>query len=389
MGFPRDIRALAIARLVSEMGDELALIALLFRLKDSGPLAVSALLATFAATRIVLAPLTGNIVDTVATRRLIVTVSLAQFAVTTLLAFVEGPSLYLFVFALAVGGSIVGPTWQSFIAVVVPHERLSKTYAFIQTFRSVAIVGGAGLGGLLVNAFGSRAALLVNAATFLFVAAVGATLQTQRVPSAVGRGRAELMQGFRVLFTRPVLRWSLFLLASFNMSAGVIEVMGVFLVTDELGGNASDYGFVVGSLGVSMVVTGAILSRLQLPGKDTTLLMLSALTSATGMALYGLSPNVVTAVVAFLINGAGLTGLHVFGTPIVVRNTHEHERGRVFAATSSVTTGGILLATGIAGAVSTVFAAREVIVSAALLCLLCAVFGGSSIRRSDRDVLVD
>jgi len=165
--------------------------------------------------------------------------------------------------------------------------------------------------------------------------------------------------------------------------------MGVFLVTDELGGNASDYGFVVGSLGVSMVVTGAILSRLQLPGKDTTLLMLSALTSATGMALYGLSPNVVTAVVAFLINGAGLTGLHVFGTPIVVRNTHEHERGRVFAATSSVTTGGILLATGIAGAVSTVFAAREVIVSAALLCLLCAVFGGSSIRRSDRDVLVD
>ena len=373
------------ARLVSEMGDELALIALLFRLKDSGPVAVSGLLATFAATRIVLAPLTGTVVDRFATRRLIVTVSCAQFAVTTLLAFADGFALYLLVFALAVGGAIIGPTWQSFIAAVVPSDRLSKTYAFIQTFRSLAIVCGAGLGGLLVDSFGSRNALLINATTFLFVAIVGATLQTQRSPMSTGRGRAELVQGFRVLFERPVLRWSLFLLASFNMSAGVIEVMGVFLVTDDLGGSARDYGFVVGALGVSMVATGAVLSRAQPRGKDTTLLMVSALTSATGMAIYGFAPNVVVAISAFLVNGAGLTGLHVFGTPIVVRHTQEPERGRVFAATSSVTTGGILLATGIAGAVGTAFAARQVIVSAALLCILCAVFGGMSIRRSDRD----
>lgn len=365
------------------MGDELALIALLFRLKDSGPLAVSALLATFAATRILLAPVSGAIVDRFATRRLIVTVSCAQFCVTSLLAFSAGLSLYFLVFVLAIGGSIVGPTWQSYVASVVPSERLSNTYAFIQSFRSVAIVCGAGLGGFLVDAFGSRNALLINALTFLFVAVVGATLQSERVPDDVARGRGELVQGFLVLFKKPVLRWSLVLLASFNMSAGVIEVMGVFLVTDDLGGSARDYGFIVGSLGVSMVVTGAILSRIKPTARDTSLLMFSALASASGMVVYGLAPNVATAMVAFLINGAGLTGLHVFGTPIVVRNTQEHERGRVFAATSSVTTAGILVATGVAGAIGTSFPARHVIVGSALLCVTGALAGGTSIRRSD------
>jgi MFS family permease len=386
VSFPRDIRALATARLVSEIGDELALIALLFRLKDSGPLAVSALLATFAASRILLAPVSGTIVDRFATRQLVVSVSCAQFAITTLLAFTDGLALYALVFALAVGGSIIGPTWQSYIASVIPSERLSNTYAFIQTFRSVAIVCGAGLGGFLVDAFGSRNALIINALTFLFVAVVGGTLQSERVPEPRSRQSGEFIRGFRVLFTNPVLRWSLFLLASFNMSAGVIEVMGVFLVTDELGGSARDYGLVVGSLGVSMVVSGAVLSRAKPAARDTSMLMVSALTSASGMVVYGMAPNVATAIAAFLINGAGLTGLHVFGTPIVVRNTQDEERGRVFAATSSVTTGGILLATGIAGALGTTFPVRQVIVVSALLCVGCAVFGGVSIRRNDRSV---
>jgi MFS family permease len=374
---------MATARLVSEMGDELALIALLFRLKDSGPIAVSALLATFAATRILLAPVSGMIVDRLATRRLIVTVSCGQFLVTLMLALADGLSLYFLVFVSAIGGSIIGPTWQSYVASVVPRERLSNTYAFIQSFRSVAIVCGAGLGGLLVDALGSRWALAINALTFLYVAVVGATLQSERTPGDRIRDHSELMQGFLVLFKNPVLRWSLVLLASFNMSAGVIEVMGVFLVTEDLGGGARDYGLVVGSLGVSMVVTGAVLSRIKTSARDASMLMFSAFASAFGMVIYGLSPNVTTAMAAFLMNGAGLTGLHVFGTPIVVRNTHESERGRVFAATSSVTTAGVLLATGVAGAVGTTFPARQVIVCSALLCVVGALVGGTSIRRSD------
>ena len=60
---PRDIRVIAIARLISEMGDEMALIALLFRVKASGPAAISAIFALYALSRILLAPYSGSVVD--------------------------------------------------------------------------------------------------------------------------------------------------------------------------------------------------------------------------------------------------------------------------------------------------------------------------------------
>jgi len=381
--FTRDIRMLAVARLISEMGDELALIALLFRLKDAGPGAVSALLGVFAATRILVAPVSGLVVDRVSTRRLIALVSLGQAVVAVLLSVTNGGMIFLLVFLLAVGGSIIGPAWNSFIAYVVPSEELSRTYAFIQSYRSLAIVTGAAVGGYIVERLGSSSALLIDAATFLFVGFIGATLQDERTPSSRREGVKGMAQGFAAFVRSPVLLWSLVLLASFNMSAGVIEVLSVFLVTDELGGSASDYGLILGSLGASMFLSGLVLSRHPLVGRDTTWLMVSALLSAAGMAAYGLSTGIWMAMAAFFLNGIGLSGLHIFGTPILVRHTKEQERGRVFAASSSVTMGGMLLATGVAGAIGELFPPRPIIVCAALVCGLNALIGGAQIRRHD------
>lgn len=365
------------------MGDELALIALLFRLKDSGPGAVSALLGVFAATRILLAPVSGLVVDRVPTRRLIALVSLGQAAVAILLSVTNGGMIFPLVFLLAVGGSIIGPAWNSFIAYVVPAEELSRTYAFIQARRSLAIVTGAGIGGFVVDRVGSSGAMIVDAATFLFVGAIGVTLQQERSATSRREGTKGMTRGFVVFLRSPVLRWSLILLASFNMSAGVIEVLSVFLVTNELGGSAGDYGLVLGSLGASMFLTGFVLSRYRPTGPDTSLLMVSALISAAGMAAYGLSRGLWWALAAFFLNGIGLSGLHVFGTPILVRHTKDEERGRVFAASSSVTMGGVLLATGVAGAIGELFPPRPIIVCAALVCGLNALIGGVQIRRHD------
>lgn len=365
------------------MGDELALIALLFRLKDSGPGAVSALLGVFAATRILLAPVSGLVVDRVPTRRLIALVSLGQAAVAILLSVTNGGMIFPLVFLLAVGGSIIGPAWNSFIAYVVPAEELSRTYAFIQARRSLAIVTGAGIGGFVVDRVGSSGAMIVDAATFLFVGAIGVTLQQERSATSRREGTKGMTRGFVVFLRSPVLRWSLILLASFNMSAGVIEVLSVFLVTNELGGSAGDYGLVLGSLGASTFLTGFVLSRYRPTGPDTSLLMVSALISAAGMAAYGLSRGLWWALAAFFLNGIGLSGLHVFGTPILVRHTKDEERGRVFAASSSVTMGGVLLATGVAGAIGELFPPRPIIVCAALVCGLNALIGGVQIRRHD------
>jgi MFS family permease len=377
---------IALSRLISEMGDEMALVALLFRVKASGPAAISAIFVLYALSRILLAPYSGSVVDRFPTKRLIVIVSMIQTCVAICLAISHGVLLYLFVFLLAVGGTIIGPAWQALIPTLVPSSELTRTYAFIQTHRSFAIVFGSGIGGFLVARFEPSTALLINALTFLVVGVFALTLQNDRLPGLTKLTRRDSIRGFKQLLSTPVLVASIILLAAFNMSAGVNEVLGIFLVTDILNGTATQYGLVMASLGLSMVVTGFVLSRIHIAMKDTTCLIISATTSASGMLLYGLSPNVYVAMVAFCINGAGLTGLHAFGTPIIVRHTSEDERGRVFAASSSITTSGILLSTGLAGLIGTYVPIRLAIICSAITCGISALYAGSRIVRAEKSL---
>ena len=168
------------------------------------------------------------------------------------------------------------------------------------------------------------------------------------------------------------------------MSAGINEVLGIFLVTEILHGTASQYGLIMATLGLSMVVTGFLLSRINLTMKDTSCLIISATTSACGMFLYGLAPNVYIAMFAFWVNGAGLTGLHVFGTPIIIRHTTDEERGRVFAASSSITTSGMLLSTGLAGVIGSFVPIRLAITCSAITCAISALYAGSRIVNAEK-----
>ena len=386
---PRDVRVIALARLISEAGDEIALIALLFQVKSSGPAAISAIFALYALSRILLAPYSGSVADRFSTKRLIITVSLAQTAVAICLAFSHGAVLYVLVFLLALGATIIGPAWQALIPTLVPSDELSRTYAFIQTHRSFAIIIGSAIGGFLVQKFNPSTALLIDAVSFLAVGVFAFTLQNDRKPGLLKLSRRESVQGFKQLISSPVLVSSIVLLAAFNMSAGVNEVLGVFLVTDILQGSASQYGLVMASLGVSMVATGFVLSRASINTRDTTCLIISAATSALGMFVYGISPNVYVAMLAFGINGIGLSGLHAFGTPIIVRHTREEERGRVFAASSSITTGGTLLSTGIAGTLGAIVPVRIAISGAALICGFSALIAGSRIIRTEKNLAAE
>jgi MFS family permease len=386
---PRDVRVIALARLISEAGDEIALIALLFQVKSSGPAAISAIFALYALSRILLAPYSGSVADRFSTKRLIITVSLAQTAVAICLAFSHGAVLYVLVFLLALGATIIGPAWQALIPTLVPSDELSRTYAFIQTHRSFAIIIGSAIGGFLVQKFNPSTALLIDAVSFLAVGVFAFTLQNDRKPGLLKLSRRESVQGFKQLISSPVLVSSIVLLAAFNMSAGVNEVLGVFLVTDILQGSASQYGLVMASLGVSMVATGFVLSRASIDTRDTTCLIISAATSALGMFVYGISPNVYVAMLAFGINGIGLSGLHAFGTPIIVRHTREEERGRVFAASSSITTTGTLLSTGIAGSLGSIVPVRIAISGAALICGFSALIAGSRIIRTEKKLAAE
>lgn len=364
------------------MGDEMAFIALLFRVKDLGSFAVSALFACGSISRVVMAPLAGSIVDRFSTRALVRLISVSQAAVTLSLVLVRGWAMYPFVILLSVGATIVKPAWQAYLPTTVEEGTLPRVYATMQTYASLAMLAGSGLGGVVVGLFGVGASLAIDAGTFLFVAAMTLLMRHERTPVRAKGERMQMMAGFRAIFSSRILFSMFLLLTMFNMCAGAVEVMGVYLVTEVLGGGATSFGMVSLMFGASMFVTGRVMSRRNLPWDNATAVFGAALIAAAGIVMFGLSPTVWFAGLAFVVNGVGLAGLNIYAMPVMVRHSKDEERGRIFAASSALTTLGFMVSLAVNGWAGSVFSPRAVIVTAGVVCVLVTVMNGVRVLRS-------
>lgn len=378
---PGDVYRVASARLVSEVGDQMALIALLFRVKDLGPWAVSGIFAAGAATRMVAAPWAGLIVDRFRARSLIRTVSIAQAIVCCLLAVASGPVIYLLVVMLSVGTTIVLPSWQALIPKMVRPEDLSRAYATVQTFRSVSVMVGAGVGGAVVALIGNSMAFLVDAATFAAVAGFTLFIRVDREPALTERVKGAAMRGFSAIWRSPILRSMAIMLTVFNMTIGVVEVLGVFIITDALGGGPSAYGLMYGLMGGATLLSGLVAARRRMSWSNEAVVIAGAVTAATGVLVLSLAPALWIAGIANVVIGFGMTGLNGFASPVIVENSEDSERGRIFATSTALTTMGFVVALAVSGAIGEVLTPRQGVFVGSALCLVALAVNGSKVMR--------
>ena len=377
----RDVYRVASARLISEIGDQVALIALLFRVKDLGPWAVSGVFAAGAATRMVAAPWSGLVVDRFRARPLIRLVSILQALVCCALAVASGPVIYLLVILLSIGTTIVLPAWQALIPRMVDPNDLSRAYSTVQTFRSVSVLVGAGAGGLAVGVIGNSAAFLVDAATFLAVAGFTLFITVDRDPSIAERARVAALRGFTAIWGSPILRAMTIMLTVFNMTIGVVEVLGVFIITDSLGGGPSAYGLMYGLMGGATLISGLVASRRRVSWSNEAVVIAGATVAACGVLLLSISPTLVVAGIANVVIGIGMTGLNGFASPVIVANSADSDRGRIFATSSALTTMGFVISLGVGGVIGEIVTPRQGVLAGSALCLIALGFNGVRVMR--------
>src|SRR4051812_21241382 len=116
----KDLRILAAARGVSAFGDQVAIVALLLRVHDSGGGAsgVTLLLIATALPIAALAPVAGRLADSVASRRLTGGAAVAETAVCATLAFTSSvPATLALVLVLQAADTLAAPAWSAW----VPH----------------------------------------------------------------------------------------------------------------------------------------------------------------------------------------------------------------------------------------------------------------------------
>lgn len=384
----RAIHAIAVARAIGDFGTSLVIWALIFRERDQGPIAVSALFIAAGLPYILLGPWAGWIADRFSTKQIIPVVSIAQ-VVLTLVFIIDMPfwAVLSAVFLYNVAGAVDSPAWQSVIPEIAAPEDLTRTYGISLGYSSVANIAAPVAAGVLVATTGYVWPFIIDAVTFALLAFVPFILNVNRAGHRPHKdSRESAVAGYQHLWSDPLLKAVTAMLGAFIVTIGVVNTGEVFLVMDELGANEATYGVLTSLWAVGNLVGSVLLGwkAISLPWQPRAL-VLSVWVLGMGILGIALAPELWVIGVLNAVTGIGSAVLHTVAGSILMTRTPEPIRGRVNAAFSGIVNFGNLIATAFAGLAIAAWGVREVMVAGSVLALATLVVWGRAVYRAPLD----
>ncbi|HEV2644664.1 MAG TPA: MFS transporter, partial [Candidatus Elarobacter sp.] len=370
----RDLRLTVAARAVSAFGDNLALIVLTLRVYSHGlgPWSVTGLLVCAAIPTASLAPVAGKLADSLSFRRLAVLAAVWQAGCCVGLA--GSSSLlttYVLVVALQVGGAVAGPTWQALLPALTEPDELGAAVSASQATTMLAVIAAPAAAGLAVGWVGYGAPMLVDAATFVVLAAAALCVRTRRTPS-VETNTDEPPATF-ALRSDTILFPLVVGICMLVLVGGVTNVVEVFLIRGTLGASATVFGLVT-ALFVGALVAGAVVAGRAV--NDTARALrasVAALLIAIALACGGLAPTIWLFAVAWVVLGIANGAINADVSTLMLNRTPEAFRGRVLARVGAMVSSAEICALAIGGAAGSVLGARTTFVASGALMAVVAV----------------
>jgi MFS family permease len=339
----REFRALFGADLLSLLGDQMALLALIVVVHQrtgSAFLSAAVLAASFFPS-LLGGPLLAAFADRLPRRRLMTGCDIGRALLVLLVALPLLPTAAVFPVVFAVG--LVACPFEAARSALLPEilegERYVAGLALMQGTYQVAQVAGYVAGGVAVAAFGPLPVLLVDVATFLASAAV---LTTSVRPGYVVAPRhvevrasvvREALLGARVVFGHDVLR-TVMVLAWVTAMFGVVPEAVAAAYSDSVGGGSAGTGLLLAAPSLGAVVGMLLVGRfLPAPLRVRALRPLAVLWLAP-LLVTTLTPPLPVVLAAWTVAGIG-AGLQVSANVTFVAHTPPALRGRAFGLAQS------------------------------------------------------
>jgi MFS family permease len=372
-----DFRRLWIGQVVSEIGDWLNNVAALaLTIELAGPNMVARAVAIYALARHVplflFGPLAGVVVDRQDRRRVMMTADIARavLALGFLLAtrFAALPFIYVVGASLFCVSSFFNAAKRASIPNLVrgPEQLLAANSLSASTTAATIAVGSA-LGGLIATFFSREIVFILNAATFLFSAAMIRRIksETRRHVDAPTQRRgavSDFREGLRYVRRHVVLSAVFVVAAGWGLGNGVARalysVFGARLgVAAAAGLVARPMDFGISVLFVAMGfggVLGAPIARRFNSGSGASLgarMGRSMIFDGCGLALFSLMPNLWIACAVLVAREINFAIWWTAQQTIIMSATDDRYAGRVFASYETLTTlmmVGSMMASGLA-----------------------------------------
>jgi MFS family permease len=213
----------------------------------------------------------GALADIANRRRILIISQLWMMAVAVILtaltftgAITPGP-LLAFTGAMALGTAMMGPAFQAVITELVPAAQLGSAVALNSAGFNLARAVGPAIAGIVLARASAGIAFAVNALSFLGVIIVLFRWRSTTRKSVLPAERfvRAMREGVRYVRYAPPLQTVLLRTGAFILFGSAIWALLPLVVIRQLNGGPSNYGVLLGSLGVGALSGTMFLPKLK------------------------------------------------------------------------------------------------------------------------------
>jgi len=348
--FNRDFTLLWQGQLVSQLGTQASLIAMMYwSMQATGSATLLGMLGVAGALPgVVLGPVAGTVADRHSRRGIIVLSDVVRgLAVLGVAAALwlrpDATSLVVGVlFAVAVVSGVAGAVFRPAIGAAIPDLVPPESVASANSLRQVSAQGsgfiGQALGGVLFSVLGAPLLFLVDGVSFLFSAVSELFIRIpQRLPErtrswreALDVYRADTLAGLRYVWSRPGMRAFVITASGFNFLVVPVFVLLPFYVSGQLHRQADWYGFLLAAVSAGSLLGLLVAGTVRFEGRRRSAVLSAALVGAALLTgLLGLVRVPALALVVCFLMGVGVGMVNVFVITILQLGTPGEMRGRV------------------------------------------------------------
>ena len=376
----RDFRLFWMGATLSQVGSQLTVVAMawqIYELTDS-PLQIGLLGLGRAVPQILLALVGGVMADAMDRRRLMMIIQVGQLAVSVALTLltVAGaitPSmLFAAAVVLAFGSALENPPRQAIVPNLVPPSVLSSAIALNTTQRSVAMILGPSLAGVLLALSGPAVCYGIDAASWLVMLLALALVRARPLERRLALSATALLAGARFVLKQRVI-FSFMLLDFGATFFGNGNALYPIFARDILEVGELGLGFMYAAPAVGAVISGVIMSARPQPRDVGKWVII-------GVVFYGVCTVLFAVLDVFWLVLLMLAGTGVGNTVSAVLRgttnqllTPDDLRGRVSAVNSAFVVGGPMLGQFRGGVMADLWGAQASGAIGGLGAILCAV----------------
>jgi len=379
------VRRLWLAQLVSVFGDFLAVFAVLsyvsFNLHASAA-QVTFISISFMIPFALIGPVAGVFVDRWNVKRTMIASDLIRAALALALVFAGTLwQIYAVLFLLSAVSTFFVPAQTVTLRTIVPREGLLAANTLIQQAFQVMRIISPALAGAMVGWFGASSCYYLDTLSFLFSAAMIATLVIGRAPAAPSKEShrlksvlTDLRAGLKFIFTHPTISFVILAMAAGMFAVSCFGPLIAVYVRDELQANSLAFGIINSLIGVGMIGGTLLISRFGKGISKTSLSLWGLSTMGGFVVVMAAFKTIAAASVGMFGLGVGVLFVIVSAQTIMQGQTPMEMVGRVSSSFMSVLSIAQLVGLVISGSLAQALGIRNLFfASAAMLFLITAL----------------